>query len=175
MFYYQYKLTEFYKVVLYKKNTFMIENKFTSEPLCFIIVDKTHVLVSKRYIEAGGTTITLPRFKLEADLSNPKMHFWYPIMARQMVEQLLGLTVVSAAQVGTVDDTPTGIKIFLINAENVASYEKNGFSARILANAHYLLTDKSEKHLLEKLHLYNHHADPPKNRVASKENKKQKV
>ena len=153
----------------------MIENKFTPEPLCFIITDETHLLVSKKNTEAGGTTITLPRFKLEADLSDPKLVWWYPIMARQMVEQLLGLTVLSATQVGTIDNAPTGVKIFLINAENIGGYSKDGFSARILANAHYLLTDQSEKHILEKRHLYNHHADPPKNRVVSKEKKKQKA
>lgn len=146
---------------------------YISEPLRFIIMDKTHILVSKRYSEENGTTITLPQFKLEADLRDPKMHFWYPIMARQMIQQLLGFTSIEPV-VQVNKDQPDEIKTFIIVVEHLGNYERNGLSARIRANAHYILTDVSEKHLLEKLHLYNHKADPPKARAYAQK-KKQKM
>lgn len=158
----------------YKEKIVMLENLFTPEPLRFIIIDKTHILVSKKYTEQDGNTITLPQYKLEADLSDPKLAWWYPIMARQMIQQLLGLTSIEPV-IHINKDQPDEIKTFLITVESLGFYEKNSLSARIRANAHYLLTKEYEKHLLERLHLYNHKADPPKSRVSSVKKKKVKV
>ncbi len=130
----------------------------TPELLRFLITDGLHIILSKK-IEDETTTLSLPQYAIEANLSSKELSFWYPIMAKDKVREIL-LLKPKPKSLYVNAERPEDLKTFLVEVEeDLSDFSHEGLTIKMIADAKHMLTDKTERPFLHKIGLYMRHAE----------------